>query len=415
MKYIAGIFILMIVAVGLAFSLGGDGKQPHKGHGEAHVEAEYERGPHRGRMLRDGSFAVEVTIFEDGGPPEYHVYAYKNDKPLSPQEVQLGVTLKRLDGEVNQFTFAPVEDYLKGDKIVTEPHSFDVEVQASHDGKSHEWKFASYEGRTTIAADAAKASGIEVEEAGPAIIKDIVSLSGQIGLNANATAQVKARFPGIVREVRKGLGDRVEKGEVLAVVESNDSLKTYQVTSPISGTILSRNTNVGDVAGDAALFSISDLSTVWAELHVFPADMGRVQAGQAVEVKSPDGKQSGKGTIASLLPVAENATQTIVARATLENPEGLWRAGMNVQGVVTVAERDVPLAVKTSGLQRFRDFTVVFAQVGETYEVRMLELGQDDGTHVEVLEGIKPGTLYVSGNSFLIRADIEKSGASHDH
>ena len=80
-----------------------------------------------------------------------------------------------------------------------------------------------------------------------------------------------------------------------------------------------------------------------------------------------------------------------------------------------MSETQVPLAVKESGLQRFRDFTVVFAQVGDTYEVRMLELGKRDGQLVEVLGGLKPGTRYVSEQSYLIRADIEKSGASHDH
>ena len=58
---------------------------------------------------------------------------------------------------------------------------------------------------------------------------------------------------------------------------------------------------------------------------------------------------------------------------------------------------------------------MVFAQVEDTYEVRMLELGDRDGEYAEVLGGLKPATPYVSGNSFLIRSDIEKSGASHDH
>ena len=71
--------------------------------------------------------------------------------------------------------------------------------------------------------------------------------------------------------------------------------------------------------------------------------------------------------------------------------------------------------MKESGLQRFRDFTVVFAQVGETYEVRMLELGARDGEYAEVLGGLKPGTRYVAEQSFLIKADVEKSAASHDH
>ena len=43
--------------------------------GEAAEAGSYERGPHNGRMLRDGNFALEVTIFEDGVPPEYRVYA----------------------------------------------------------------------------------------------------------------------------------------------------------------------------------------------------------------------------------------------------------------------------------------------------------------------------------------------------
>ena len=82
---------------------------------------------------------------------------------------------------------------------------------------------------------------------------------------------------------------------------------------------------------------------------------------------------------------------------------------------MTVAETNVPLAVKNSGLQRFRDFTVVFAKVEDTYEVRMLELGKSDGEMTEVLGGLEPSQDYVSDNSFLIKADIEKSGASHDH
>lgn len=88
---------------------------------------------------------------------------------------------------------------------------------------------------------------------------------------------------------------------------------------------------------------------------------------------------------------------------------------MTVAAEVAISSREVPLAVKESGIQRFRDFTVVFAQIGETYEVRMLELGQRDGDHAEVLNGLKPGTRYVTEQSFLIRQDIEKSGASHDH
>ncbi len=134
-----------------------------------------------------------------------------------------------------------------------------------------------------------------------------------------------------------------------------------------------------------------------------------------MRVSATAGERRVDTTLDRLLPLASAASQTVVARALLPNPEGTWRPGMAVQGEVTVASREVPLAVQRIGLQRFRDFTVVFAQIGETYEVRMLELGEQDDEHIEVLAGIKPSTPYVTEQSFLIKADIEKSGASHDH
>ena len=82
---------------------------------------------------------------------------------------------------------------------------------------------------------------------------------------------------------------------------------------------------------------------------------------------------------------------------------------------MTIGETPVELAVPLSALQRFREFDVVFAQVGETYEVRMLSLGRRDSRAAEVLDGVDPGTVIVTDNSYLIKADIEKAGASHDH
>jgi membrane fusion protein, heavy metal efflux system len=92
-----------------------------------------------------------------------------------------------------------------------------------------------------------------------------------------------------------------------------------------------------------------------------------------------------------------------------------FRPGMAVEGSFAVAEAQVPLAVRTRAIQRFRDFEVVYAKVGNTYEVRMLEIGRRTPEWTEVLGGLEPGTEYVTDGAFLIRADIEKSGASHDH
>lgn len=376
--------------------------------------AEFERGPHRGRLLRQGDFSLEVTIFETNVPPQYRLYAYQGDNALKPSEVEATVELTRLDGEVNRFTFRPENDYLTGSGTVIEPHSFDVKVDARYGGKAYHWEFASYEGRTTIPSAVASEGGVKVEAAGPAVILDTAQLVGNVVLDANRHAGIKARFPGIVRAVEVRQGQRVRRGQTLVVVEGNESMRAYPVTAPFDSVVLARNTNVGDLADGNTLIELADLSKVWVELHAIGEAASRLAAGQRVHVKSATGDAAADTVINTLLPLATRG-QSVVVRASIPNPNDRWRPGMAVSADVTVAKREVPLAVRESGLQRFRDFTVVFAQIGETYEVRMLELGVRDGTYVEVLGGIKPGTPYVVEQSFLIKADIEKSGASHDH
>ncbi len=376
---------------------------------------EYERGPHNGRMLRDGDFALEMTVFEDGVPPEYRLYAYRGDKPVAPGEVQASVTIKRLDGEVTTFAFRPEQDYLRGNAVLVEPHSFDVVASASEGGRRHQWKFPSYEGRTTIAADAANAAGIETAVAGPAQVGETLEIIGRVELDPAGSADVGAKFAGPVMAVYKNVGDRVARGTLLARVESSYSLQTYSIFAPIAGVITQRNTNVGDVAGTDPLFVISDPSRTVATFPVFPRDVEKVRPGQTVQIRPLEGDRSQGSVIRDFLPLAEVQTQTVTARAALPNPGGVWRPGMAVRGIVTVDSRSVPLAVRSEAIQQFRDFRVVFARIGNTYEVRMLELGKEGPEWTEVVSGLKPGTTYAAKNSYVIKADIEKSGASHDH
>ena len=402
----------------LMFPLAACGDSPAS-EGEEAAEgapaADYERGPHNGRMLRDGDFALEMTIFEDGVPPEYRVYAYRNDEPVAPQDVDLTVELLRLDGELNTFQFAAEEDYLRGNGVVTEPHSFEVSVTAEEGGRQHVWEYDSFEGRVTFPAEAAEAAGIATERAGPASLSETIEIIGYVELEPSATSNVGARFPGRVVSAGPNVGDFVRAGQVLAQVESSESMQVYAITAPVSGVIVERRTNVGDIAGSDPIYVIADPNRTRAVFPIFPRDMERVRAGQAIQLGVLEGNRSVASRIASFLPGADPATGALMARAPLPNRDGFWRPGMRVRGVVTIQSRQVPLAVRTEALQAFRDFTVVFAQVGDTYEVRMLELGTRGAEWTEVLGGINPGQAYVTEGSHVIKADIEKAGASHDH
>lgn len=400
--------MMLLSSTALASCGGGDSP------GEEQV-ADYERGPHNGRMLREGDFAVEITIFETGVEPQFRVFAYRNNEPLPPAEVQLAMALTRLGGQVDRFAFTPEADYLKGDGVVEEPHSFDVAVRASYDGATHDWAYESYEGRTTIAAAQAEAAGVRVEAVGPATIEETIALAGRVELQPQGRADIVAWYPGRIVSMTKEIGERVTRGETIARVTSRESLQTYAIPSPISGVVMARNANVGDVAEAAPIYIIADARQLHAAFYVYPRDAERLRVGQAVTVRSLSGERSVRATIEAILPSADMMTQTIVAYVQLPNDDGAWRPGQAVEGAAVVAATEAPLAVRTRALQRFRDFTVVFAQVGETYEVRMLELGRQTPEWTEVISGIDPGTTYVTENAFLIRADIEKSGASHDH
>ncbi|MCH7822364.1 MAG: efflux RND transporter periplasmic adaptor subunit [Proteobacteria bacterium] len=385
-------------------------------HGVAANEVQdFERGPHNGRLLRDGDFALEVTIFETGVPPEFRIYAYKYDRPIAPEAVDLTVELGRLGDQVDRFEFYPQGEYLRGDGVVTEPHSFDVTVTAQQSGDQYRWYYESYEGRTQIETGVAQAMGIEVALAAPGLIRETIELQGTIMPHPNAVTEVRGRFPGLVQSLQKTIGDKVHQGEALARVQSNESLQTYVVTAPSDGTVIARDASVGSASSDNALYVIADMSQLVADFKVYGSDLGRVEVGITVLVSSLDGETTIVGNIERILPTLDTISRAATARVLLTDVSTDWRPGQFVQGLAVIAEHEVPLVVRESALQSFRDFTVVYARVKDTYEVRMLELGRRDGEFVEVLGGLQPGTTYVTNNSYLVKADIEKSGASHDH
>jgi cobalt-zinc-cadmium efflux system membrane fusion protein len=375
---------------------------------------EFERGPHGGRILKDGDFALELAIFETGVPPEFRAWVTSAGKPIDPRDLSLEVRLTRLGNRVDQIKFRSQDDFLRGDQVVYEPHSFVVSIDARAGEATHRWEYENFEGRTQIDAVVAAASGLETEIAGPADIHEEIEVYGRIEPNAERVSMVTARFEGLIQSVHASLGETVRAGQLLLTIESDESLKPYEIKAPISGTITERNANAGEPTAGRRLFTIIDPSSVWVNLAIFPSTLRQVQVGAPVTVFPAGGGKAVTGAIDRMNIVA-NGNQAVMARVVLDNTEGQFFPGSYIRAQIQVAAYSVPLAVKREGLQAFRDFTVVYAQIGDEYEVRMLDLGRQDEEWVEVLGGLDPGTRYVTTNSYLVKADIEKSGASHDH
>jgi len=451
------------------------------------------KGPHGGRLLSDGDFQIELTIYERGVPPQFRAYAYEKGKPIDPGEVQLTVALHRLGGRVDEIRFKKEGDYLRGDQTVEEPHSFDVKVAAERKGKSSQWQYSQVEGRVEMAPEAAKAAGIEIETAGPVRMKTVLDLPGEIVLNKNKVAHVIPRLSGVVTEVRKNLSDKVKKGEVLAVIESREladlksnylasaqqaelaratferekqlfekkispeqeflaakqaqaqaeigfkaateklfalglsrndvdnvskgeGLARYELRAPLDGVVIEKRITVGEaIKEDADIFIIADLSTVWGDITVYAKDLRAVRLGQTVTVRSKELGVEATGKISFIGPLVGEQSRAASAHVDIPNPKGLWRPGLFV--TVELAQEEIPtqVAVSSEAIQTFRDWNVVFVQYQGQFEARPLELGRSDGKWVEVVSGLSPGEKYAAKNSFVLKADLGKSGAAHDH
>lgn len=269
---------------------------------------------------------------------------------------------------------------------------------------------------TVIAAEVAEKSGIQTRPVGPGVIADEHEVQGLLTPVEGRVAQVTARFPGPIRSLRANVGDQVRAGQMLATIESNLSLSTYSVAAPISGVVVERSASVGGLAGEGApLFEIADLSQLWVDLHIFGADAQHIQPGVPVAVTRMSDGETVRTTLERVLPGMATASQSTVARATIDNADNQWRPGTAVKARITVAQEPVDLMVPLTALQSMDGQEAVFVREGETYLTRHVELGARDATQVQILSGLSEGEEVVVAESYLIKADIGKEGAAHDH
>lgn len=405
------VFLSALIAL-LAWSGGCETDSDEDEHGAAEIT----KGPHGGRLLEDGDFAIELAIFERGVPPEYRAWVSKGGEPIAPMDLQLAVELRRFGNRIDRIGFVPAGDFLRSDATIEEPHSFDVTVRAAHGGQEHRFTYQSYEGRVSIEPAAAAEAGVAVEIAGPARIAETLVLYGRIEPDGDRTAHVTPRFPGIVLTARKRLGESVAADEVLATVESNESLRPYEVRARLSGTVTEKKAVPGEFAAtDAPLYVISDLGRVWADLQVQRRDAERLRVGQRALLDAGDGSPALEARVDYVSAVGSFDSQTTLARLVVDNASGRWRPGLFVSAHVEVETVQAPVAVRTSALQRLRDWDVVFLADGDRYEAQPVELGLGDATWTEIRAGLAAGQSYVATGSFVLKADVGKSGASHDH
>lgn len=271
-----------------------------------------------------------------------------------------------------------------------------------------------HEGEIHVTAQQRERFGITVGAAGPGELDVGMDLPGEVRPDGDRLAHIVPRFPGIVKEVRKNIGDTVRTGDVLAIVES-ENLAPYPVTTLLDGTIIEKHLTRGEAVGrDKDVFVIADLSSVWVDASVFQKNLSQIRVGQKVRVVAGQGGIEADGVLSYITPVVDAPTRTATARVVLRNEGGRWRPGMFVT-VRALEPVQAPLVVHRAAVQNVEGKTVVFVQTDDGFASRPITLGRAGATQVEVMSGLEPGERYAATNTFLLKAEAGKGSAEHEH
>lgn len=204
--------------------------------------------------------------------------------------------------------------------------------------------------------------------------------------------------------------------EIQGLTNENDpDLRLYDIRSPMNGVITSRHITTGEyVENTTTIFQIADLSVIWIDIGIYPKDLLRVKKGQLVDILFPDGKTA-SAKIIYLSPIIQDETITAQAIAELKNPDENWRPGSFVKVNIATEKMYVPILVPKDAVQEIDGKEFIFVKVPEGFEKRQVQLGVSNGTSVEVLSGLKQGEEYAASKTFLLKADLNKKEAEHEH
>ncbi|MCH9031373.1 MAG: efflux RND transporter periplasmic adaptor subunit [candidate division Zixibacteria bacterium] len=258
--------------------------------------------------------------------------------------------------------------------------------------------------------------GIELSSAGPGTLRIEITTPGEIAVNDDKLAHIAPRFSGVVRQVNKRLGDQVKTGDVLAIVESNEGLVSYEIKSLLDGTIIEKHITIGEVRTEVVpAFVIANLDTVWVNLSIYQMHLPHIRVGQRVTISSGHDFTDTSGIISYLSPFVDERTRTATARVVLANYERKWRPGQFVEGRILVSEESVALRVPKSSVQKFEGGNVIFVRTSEGFKPEPVTIGRTDPVSVEILSGLEVGQMYVSKGGFTLKAELEKSSFSSGH
>lgn len=198
-------------------------------------------------------------------------------------------------------------------------------------------------------------------------------------------------------------------------LKAGSNLARFALRTPISGTLLSKDLTLGEAVGsDKPLFRVADLSVLWIDLAIPVNDLSLVRAGQSVWVSNKSGQKT-KGQVVFVQPELDSASRSGSVRVQIDNAQGAWRSGEFVDAMIQTDEPKLAISVPVSAIVMIENEPSVFVEGSEGLAPRVVKVGNRSGDRQEIISGLSAGERFVTGNVFVLKADLSKSEAEHEH
>jgi cobalt-zinc-cadmium efflux system membrane fusion protein len=206
------------------------------------------------------------------------------------------------------------------------------------------------------------------------------------------------------------------------LVRTGEIVPRYSVVAPIGGQVIEREVTLGELVNPDrdALLILADLRTVWVIADVAEARVADARKGSLARIRSAAlGNRTLDGTVTYVASALDPNTRSARVRVELTDPTGTLRPGMFAQATILPADDgEAVLAIPEEAVQTVQGGPAVFVPVeGEpnTFGKRPVKIGPPIGGMVQVVQGLNEGDALVVSGSFILKAELGKAGAAHEH